>query len=535
MSTSTAPTTTRSPGRTSSIDPARRNRYRGLAAGMLGALAMIAVFIILRPYTNSVSVLDTIADATLLAMPISVFSFLLQTFGTQAKTLFLVGLIAVLVLIGGGLGQRYANRTAGARRTMWPQIQTYAVGITLALGMFLLIISALQTSDAVRGMQAVWAFVVVGIGAEAWATVTALTMTILRSRDPHPLAASEPQAADGTTMDRRRAITTAGAAAVAIGAVGVVGWEVQRVASRPTVGTASAGQIPPAITPIGEFYTISKNFVDPTPDRGDNWELRVEGLVENPGTISRAELEEMAGPDFVSTLTCISNEIGGELIGTARWTGAPLSQVLDRFGVRPNAYDVVAEGEDGYTDSFPVERALSPEPHVVWAMNGEPLPRRHGTPVRLIVPGLYGIKNVKWLTRLTLTADDHRGFWQDRGWTESAIIKTQSHFDVPQARDVVPAGMLTIGGVAFAGDRGISQVEVSFNGGDDWREATIAENPSPAGLSWVVWTMDWTPKTGTYELAVRATDGEGNLQAEESAPTLPDGASGYHQFTVGVA
>ncbi|MGI8975983.1 MAG: molybdopterin-binding oxidoreductase, partial [Thermomicrobiales bacterium] len=99
----------------------------------------------------------------------------------------------------------------------------------------------------------------------------------------------------------------------------------------------------------------------------------------------------------------------------------------------------------------------------------------------------------------------------------------------------VPAGMLTIGGVAFAGDRGISQVEVSFNGGDDWREATIAENPSPAGLSWVVWTMDWTPKTGTYELAVRATDGEGNLQAEESAPTLPDGASGYHQFTVGVA
>ncbi len=535
MSTSTAPTSVQHRNRSDSIDPARRNRYRGLAAGMLGAMAMIAVSILLRPYTGSVSVLDTIADATLLAMPISVFSFLLETFGTQAKTLFLVGLIVLLVLLGGGLGQRYAGRTAGARRAMWAPVQGYAIGITVVLGLFLVVIAGFQTPDAVRGTKALWAFAVVALGAEAWAIVTVVTMMALRRGDPHPEASPESQASGGMAIDRRRAVSMAGAAAVALGSIAVVGREIQRVAGRKTVGTASAGEIPPPITPTDEFYVISKNYIDPDPERGDDWEVEVTGLVDNPGTISRAELEELAGPDFVSTLTCISNPMDGPLIGTARWSGAPLAKVLERFGVGANVFDVVGEGQDGYTDSFPIEKALAPETHIVWAMNGEPLPRLHGTPVRLIVPGLYGIKNVKWLTKLTLTADDYQGYWQDRGWTDSAIIKTQSHFDVPEGRDVLVAGTQTIGGVAFAGDRGISLVEVSFDDGDSWEEATIAENPSPAGLSWVIWTMEWVATPGSYALVVRATDGEGNLQPAEDAPTLPDGASGYHRIRVGVA
>ncbi|HYH12807.1 MAG TPA: molybdopterin-dependent oxidoreductase, partial [Thermomicrobiales bacterium] len=350
--------------------------------------------------------------------------------------------------------------------------------------------------------------------------------------------ASRPQlepVAEAAAIDRRQAITLAGLGAVAVGALAVIGRDVARVAGRKTVGAVSAGTISPAITPADDFYVISKNFIDPSPERGDEWALEVGGLVERPGRITRTELEELAGPDFVSTLTCISNEVGGPLIGTARWTGAPLSSVLRHVGVRPNAVDLIAEGEDGYTDSFPIERALAPEPHIVWAMNGEPLPRLHGVPVRLIVPGLYGIKNVKWLTKLTVSGDDYRGYWQDRGWTESAIIKTQSRFDVPRGRDVLAAGTHEIGGIAFAGDRGISAVEVSFDDGESWEEATIAENPSPAGLSWVVWTMTWQAKPGGYELVVRATDGEGNLQTEETAPPLPDGASGYHRVSVGVA
>jgi DMSO/TMAO reductase YedYZ molybdopterin-dependent catalytic subunit len=497
---------------------------------MAGGLAMVAVFILLRPFTASVSVIDTLADATLLAMPIGLFSWFLETFGTQAKTLFLVGLVALFALIGGGLGMRYAAQTAGARRPMWPRAQAYAFGIAIALGLFLLVVAGSQTPDAVRGQNALRALLAVLLGAEAWAAVTALLLTALRGREA--ALATETEAA---TLDRRRALSLAATGAVALGSLAVIGREVERVATRKTVGTASAGQIPPAITPNDEFYTISKNFLDPSPDRGDDWTVEIGGLVERPGSIRRSELAELRVEEFVSTLTCISNEIGGPLIGTARWTGVPLATVLERFGVRPNAVDLVAEGEDGYTDSIPIEKALAPETHLVWEMNGEPLPTSHGMPVRLIVPGLYGIKNVKWLTKLTVSGDDYEGYWQERGWTDEGVIKTQSRFDVPSRTDVLAAGRQEIGGIAFAGDRGIAKVEVSFDGGERWREATIAENPSDAGLSWVIWTYDWDAKPGSYDLVVRATDGEGTLQTEERASTLPDGASGYHRVRVGVA
>ncbi len=529
MSTTSAPVSGQ-PGRGQALDPARRDRYRGLLAGAIGALAMIATFILLRPFTNNVSVIDAIADASLLAMPISVFSSLLDTFGAQAKTLFLVGLVALLLLVGAGLGMQYAAQTAGARRPVWPKIQAWAAGITAVLALFMLVVAGSETPGVMSGWNGVRSVIAVALGAEAWAVVTALVLHMLRTR-----AVAPAPAADALELDRRRAISLAAMAAVGIGAAAVIGREVGRVATRKTVGTASTGQLPPAITPNDDFYVVSKNFMDPSPERGDDWSIEVGGLVEKPGKIGRAELEALAGPDFVSTLTCISNPVGGDLISTAKWTGAPLSAVLNRFGVRPNAVDLVAEGEDGYTDSFPIERALAPEPHIVWKMNDEPLPRLHGTPVRLIVPGLYGIKNVKWLTKLTVSGEDYQGFWQDRGWTDDGTIKTKSQFRVPRRGEVLTAGRHEIGGIAFAGDRGISQIEVSDDGGDSWREAEVAENPSDAGLSWVIWTYQWEAMRGEHTLVVRATDGEGNPQPEEEASTLPDGASGYHKVSVVVA
>jgi len=168
-------------------------------------------------------------------------------------------------------------------------------------------------------------------------------------------------------------------------------------------------------------------------------------------------------------------------------------------------------------------------------MNDEPMPRLHGMPVRLIVPGLYGIKNVKWLTKITVSTEDYEGYWQQRSWTDTAIIKTSSRIDMPGDRGVASSGQIEVGGVAFAGDRGIQAVEVSTDDGETWKEATIVENPSPAGLSWVVWTMDWVAKPGTYDFVVRATDGTGEVQTDEPAPELPDGASGWHRVSVGVA
>jgi DMSO/TMAO reductase YedYZ molybdopterin-dependent catalytic subunit len=178
---------------------------------------------------------------------------------------------------------------------------------------------------------------------------------------------------------------------------------------------------------------------------------------------------------------------------------------------------------------------MRPEVMLVWKMNGEPLPKAHGMPVRVIVPGLYGIKNVKWLTKLTVTDEDYQGYWQEREWTDDATIKTSSVIKEPGKRGVLSAGPTEIRGYAFAGDRGISKVEVSTDGGDTWGEARLTENPSPNGFSWVFWGMPWVPVEGTYTLVCRATDGEGTLQTEEEADELPDGASGWYSLQVGVA
>jgi len=515
-----------------SAERARRDARRGMAAGALAAVAMLVVIIVLRSLTGIVSLIDSLADALLLVMPMGIFSFMLEIFGSQAKTLLLVGLIALLVLGGALVGRAYARRTAGARRPMWARAISTGLVIFGLSAAFMLFFVGNQTPDAISGQALLQVMSVLGAASAAFVVVLGGVLALLRLQEAAPGAAA--RFGDGG-LSRRRLLTRGGTLAAAVGAVLVLGREVRRVAGRKTVGIGESGTISPAITPNEDFYTISKNFVDPDPDRGDDWSVRIDGVVERSLMMTRADLEAMAGPEFVSTLTCISNPIGGPLIGTAAWVGAPLAKVLERAGVGPGVVKVILEGEDGYTDSIPIEQAMAPEPAIVWTMNGEPLPRSHGTPVRLIVPGLYGIKNVKWLTKITVSNEDYEGYWQQREWTDTAIIKTSSRIDVPGDRGVVAAGTNEIGGVAFAGDRGIQAVEVSTDGGDTWTEAPIIENPSPAGLSWVIWRTEWLAKTGTYDLVVRATDGTGEVQTDESAPELPDGASGWHRITVGVA
>ena len=178
---------------------------------------------------------------------------------------------------------------------------------------------------------------------------------------------------------------------------------------------------------------------------------------------------------------------------------------------------------------------MEPTTALVWGMNGEPLNAAHGAPLRAIVPGRYGIKNVKWLERIELSSADEEGYWQRRDWTEEGVVKTSSRIDAPRPRGIVRADEAELAGIAFAGDRGISKVEVSTDGGATWRAAAITDRPS--ALSWVIWRLAWSPPPapGTYEVVVRATDGTGELQTEERAPTLPDGASGWHEITVGIA
>jgi DMSO/TMAO reductase YedYZ molybdopterin-dependent catalytic subunit len=511
----------------------RRDRWRGVAAGVLAMLALLAVVIVTRSLFDATSLIDAMADALLLVLPMQMFSLALELFNAQAKTMMLAGLMLLLLIAGGGIGWWYAKQTAGARRVMWTRAVSIGIAVFAATILFMLLFLNDQDPSAVSLREFAPVAILLLVESAVFTVVLAVALAMFRQQDPVPgEIASEPAWA---SLDRRRLLTRIGAGVALVGGVAVLGRAVAKVANRPTVGVTAPGTISPAITPMEDFYIISKNFVDPTPERGDNWSIVIDGGVENELTLHKSDLETMAVAPFVSTLTCISNRIGGPLIGTAEWRGARLGDVLRKAGVGSGAVDVVFTGEDDYQDSIPIEKAMAPETMVVWEMNGQPLPRLHGEPVRVIVPGRYGIKNVKWLTRITVANKDFEGFWQERGWTDDGTIKTSSRFDVPSNKAILPIGRTQIGGVAFAGDRGISKVEVSTDGGDTWKEATIAENPSPDGFSWVIWKLDWDAREGTYDLVVRATDGTGELQTSETASELPDGASGYHRISVGIA
>ncbi len=512
---------------------ARRDRWRGIAAGVLAMLAMLAVVVVTRSLFDIPSLIDAMADALLLILPMQMFSLALDLFDAQAKTMMLAGLMLLLIILGGLIGWWYARQTAGARRVMWLRAVSIGIAVFAAATLFMLLFLQDQDPSSATLREFVPVATLLLIESAVFTVTLAVALALFRQQDPEPGDISSERA--WASLDRRRLLTRVGAGLVLTGGVLVLGRAVAKVANRPTVGVTSPGTISQAITPMDDFYVISKNFVDPTPDRGTDWSIVIDGSVDTELTLTRADLEAMAAPPFVSTLTCISNRIGGPLIGTAEWRGARLGDVLRKAGVGSGAVDVVFTGEDDYHDSIPIEKALAPETMVVWEMNGQPLPRLHGEPVRVIVPGRYGIKNVKWLTRITVSNDDYTGFWQERGWTDDGTIKTSSRFDVPSNKAVLPVGRNQIGGIAFAGDRGISKVEVSTDGGDTWNAATIAENPSPDGFSWVIWTMEWDALEGTYDLVVRATDGAGDVQTEEKASELPDGASGWHHITVGVA
>jgi hypothetical protein len=209
--------------------------------------------------------------------------------------------------------------------------------------------------------------------------------------------------------------------------------------------------------------------------------------------------------------------------------------VLDYVGVQDDAYKIVFEAVDGYTTAVPVDEMLKEPAYVVWMMNGEVLPDGHGGPVRTINPARYGMKTAKWLTKITLVENDWLGYWEVRNWTDEAFVKTMSRIDVPRRNDVLPAGPVRVGGVAFAGDRGISRVEVSTDGGETWDEAEITQEPNPDGIAWVLWEHTWRATVGEHQLVVRAVETDGTVQTDEETGSLPDGASGWHRIRVGIA
>jgi DMSO/TMAO reductase YedYZ molybdopterin-dependent catalytic subunit len=232
-----------------------------------------------------------------------------------------------------------------------------------------------------------------------------------------------------------------------------------------------------------------------------------------------------------SVLTCISNPVGGPLVGSSKWTGVRLGEVLFEAGLQDQAVDVVFGCADGYSDSIPVTAALDPSVILAIAQNGRPLTQEHGFPCRVRTPAVYGMKNAKWVEEIEVFGSDYRGYWEQKGWSDLATVRTQSRIDTAGSRTM---GQPTwIAGVAWAGTRGITRVDVSVDGGSSWGQAIF--HPPLTPLAWTQWAYRWAPRhSGTYVIMCRTFDGEGRVQDRTERPPHPSGASGYHQIAVDV-
>ncbi len=290
-------------------------------------------------------------------------------------------------------------------------------------------------------------------------------------------------------------------------------------------------RLTPAITPNEEFYATS--YRSPPSVDMRNWELTLKGLVERSLTLSYLQLLARPGVAEIVTLECVGNRVAGDAVSTAVWEGASLKTLLAEAGINAKAHDVVFRAADGYSDSITVERALAGDVLVVYRMNGAPLPQGHGFPARIIVPGVYGMKSVQWLTEIELVEQDYQGYYQKQGWSDEATVKTMSRIDLPGHGDRIPAGSYDVKGLAFARTRGIGLVEISTDGGRSWNQARLDQVISP--YAWRFWSYQWAiQSSGRHTLSVRATDGTGKLQASTEQDPAPDGAQGLHEITVAV-
>ncbi|MFK0215419.1 molybdopterin-dependent oxidoreductase [Streptomyces sp. NPDC090298] len=507
----------------------------GALAGLLAAFTALAVAELVaglvRPAAGPVTV---VGGAVIDRTPAPVKDFAIRQFGQNDKTVLQLGILAVLALIAIALGLialRY--RRLGAAGVL-------LFGIVGAA-------AALSRPDS-TGIGDVLPSVV---GALAGAA----TLYILTSRAPRPAAEGE---AGG--WSRRGFLTAAGVTAVAATSAGALGRYLSgrqgegAIASRENLVLPAPASPAPAVpagarlktpgispftTPNRDFYRVDTALTVPKVDAG-TWRLRIHGKgVARPVTYTLDELLARPLIERDITLTCVSNEVGGPYVGNARWLGVPLRDLLREAGVRPpsgggTADQLVARSVDGMTLGSPVEDVMDGrDAMLAVGMNGEPLPFDHGFPVRMLVPGLYGyVSACKWIESLELTTfDTYDPYWVKRKWARRAPIKTQARIDTPKPFARPAAGTVTVAGVAWAQHRGIDRVEIRVDDGP-WRDTDLAAQDTLD--TWRQWSYRWQPTSGGHTLTVRATDGTGQVQTEQRARTIPDGASGWHSVFVTV-
>jgi DMSO/TMAO reductase YedYZ molybdopterin-dependent catalytic subunit len=458
---------------------------------------------------------ELLQQPILAVMPGALFGFLIDRLQHAGKVLEEAGLLVAMVVLLAALGA-VAGHFA-ARRNL-PRPGLVAGGLAwLVVTLVLLPLGGEGLLGLAGGLTQPlgWAIVFAGY-ALVWDAVW---------------SASAPAEPD---LDRRR-LVTALPVGLALGSLGLIGllkvpaW-VRDVAAPPESGLA--GPVP-EITPVANFYVVSKNFTDPVVS-ASGWTLRVSGLVDRPLRLDYSQLQKLPPVTEVVTMECVSNDVGGPLMSTGSFTGVPLRDLLVMASPQPRAGAVLFRARDGFTESIPLKTVMDdPSILVAHQLGGQPLPEKHGFPARMLIPGRYGMRAPKWLDEIALTASEEGGYWEGQGWDHQAVVKTTARFDAPADGAVVPAARVSLAGVAFAGTRGVQAVEWSADGGRTWTAARLS--PPLSALTWVLWRADWNPpRAGAYSLQVRARDGSGQLQSSQVAPSFPSGASGYHTIHVDV-
>jgi DMSO/TMAO reductase YedYZ molybdopterin-dependent catalytic subunit len=523
----------------------------GLLCGVVAALLMILLMAGARTWLGISPPPEALPDRFAPTIPIPTFFSLFGRFGgyNGLKRFGISSGLAGLFAVGAVFGVLYAL-IAESRRSRefgrWQAgVSRLAVGFIIAAAMVLWVVSLAllwpvldaNYRGAPPGVARLASMAALLIEYLAFAAVVIL---LYRWLAPRPALAARPLPV-GEPVGRRAVV--AGAAGLALAASsGVLIRTLNERAVFSYDGLAYSGPGVEPIAPNSKFYTVTKNVVDPNVDVG-LWRLEIGGLVEEPKSYSFQDLMNLASREQESTLMCISNQIGAGLMSNAVWQGIPLRDLLAASRPLDGAVEVFLNGADAYTDSFAFDKAMNPTTIVAFAMNGEPLPQRHGYPARVVVPGLYGEKNVKWVTRIEVVDYDARGFYEQQGWGPNFVIPTRSDIFGPRwvrrrgdsfVEPFAAGQMAIIRGRAFAGDRGIQKVEFSADDGKSWRGVRI-DYPG-TNLTWTFWSADWLPEEpGDYTLVSRATDGTGAPQPSETRGIVPQGATGYHRVVATVA
>jgi DMSO/TMAO reductase YedYZ molybdopterin-dependent catalytic subunit len=528
--------------------PSRTADFAALIAGALaGALGIAAGEMMAGLFEGAPSLVIAIGDTIIEYQPPWGKDLAVALFGTNDKLAVNAGIVIAAVGIAAVLG------VVGRRD--W-RVPLAGFGIAGAVGLVAAItrplidpVLALVTIVVAIAVALIVLYFMLAATNPAWRR-TAATAPVPAPDAPADATGSMPD------WDRRRFLQVGGGVAVGAAVMGVVGRNLLTGRSAGGAATASLPlpeaplpQVPasasldvegitPIVVPEGQFYRIDTALVSPRVN-ADTWQLRIHGLVDREVTLTYEDLQSMPLFEQFVTIACVSNEIGGRLVGNALWTGVDLREVLDMAGVQPEAEQVVGRSVDDFTAGFPYSWAMDPDrrPMIAIGMNGQPLPVDHGFPARLIIPGLYGyVSATKWLSEIELTTwDGFDGYWIPLGWAKEAPILTQSRIDTPRRGVRLPgASIVPIAGVAWAPDRGVQKVEVQVDDGE-WQEAEISDPLSDA--SWVQWRLAWqTPsEEGEHSIRVRATDGTGETQTSEVTSPRPDGARGYHSIRVRVA